>query len=298
MSIDFFLAGYPKCGTTFLYAYMKKHPDVFLPDIKEPHFFSGDYPGSREVTTDAEYMALYRNAEISQLCGDASATVIHSDVALDRILARYPEAKFIVMLREPIAALRSYHGELLHNLNEDVEDLEKAWRLQGARAAGREIPGLCKEPRLLQYEGIFQYGHQLEVFLARVPAEQRLVLVFEEFFADPRLGYVNVLDFLGLEDDGRMEFDAVNAARSHRFRWLAAMHRQLVSHNGRVYRGLKSVMSRAGIHPSHILARVNRKPGGKPPVSEAFEAELREHFQPDVEKAKRLVGRKIENWWR
>lgn len=296
--MDFFIAGYPKCGTTSLYSYLKDHPDVFLPELKEPHFFTGDYPGSREVTTESEYLALYRNAEITQLCGDASASVIYSEVALDRILACYPEAKFIVMLREPVAALRSYHGELLHNLNEDVEDVEQAWRLQVSRAAGREIPGTCKEPRLLQYAEIFRYRDQLRAFFARVPAEQRLVLVFEEFFADPRLGYVHVLDFLGLEDDCRMGFDAVNAARSHRFRWLAAMHRQLVSHNGRVYRGLKSVMSRAGIHPSHILARVNRKPGGTPPVSEAFEAELREHFQPHVEKAKSLVGREIENWWR
>ena len=296
--MDFFIAGYPKCGTTSLYSYLKGHSDVFMPELKEPHFFSEDYSGSREVTTESEYLALYRDAATFQLRGDASASVIHSDVALDRILARYPEAKFIVMLREPIAALRSYHGELLHNLNEDMEDLEQAWRLQISRAAGCEIPSTCKEPRLLQYAEIFCYRDQLGAFFTRVPAGQRLVLVFEEFFENPRAGYVQVLDFLGLEDDGHMEFDAVNAARKHRFRWLAETHRQLVSNNGRVYRGLKSVMSRAGIHPSHILARVNRKPGGKPPVSEAFEAELCEHFQPHVETAKRLIGQKIENWWR
>jgi len=296
--MDFFIVGYPKCGTTSLYSYLKDHPDVFLPKLKEPHFFSEDYPGSREVTTEPEYLALFRDAATFQLRGDASASVIHSDVALDRMLARHPKAKFIVMLREPIAALRSYHGELLHNLNEDVEDFEQAWRLQIPRAAGREIPDTCKEPRLLQYAEIFCYADQLKAFFARVPAEQRLVLMFEEFFADPHLGYAQVLNFLGLEDDGRMEFDAVNVARRHRFRWLAAKHRQLVNDNGRLYRGLKAVMSRAGIHPSHILARVNRKPGGKQLVSEGFEAELLEHFQPHIETAKRLFGNKIENWWR
>ena len=40
--MDFFIAGYPKCGTTSLYAYLKEHAVVFLPELKEPHFFTED----------------------------------------------------------------------------------------------------------------------------------------------------------------------------------------------------------------------------------------------------------------
>jgi hypothetical protein len=294
----FFIAGYPKCGTTSLYAYLKEHTDVFLPELKEPHFFTGDYPGAREVVSESEYLALYRDAAPSQLWGDASASLAHSHVALDRILARYPDAKFIMLLREPVAAVRSFHGELLHNLNENVADLERAWRLQAARAEGREIPVTCREPRFLQYAEIFRYRGQLPVFFEQVPQEQRLVLVFEEFFADPRAGYRQVLDFLSLADDGRTAFGVLNSARRHRFRRLAAMHRRLVNGNGPVYRGMKSVMSRAGIHPSDILSRFNRKPSGKLPVSETFEAELRDHFRRDVDTAERLLCREIEGWRR
>ncbi|MDT0619875.1 sulfotransferase [Salinisphaera sp. P385] len=294
--MHFFIAGYPKAGTTSLYDYLGSHPDVFVPKIKEPHYFTEDYPGSREVTTGYEYRALYRDAEPYQQRGDASASVIHSDVAIDRILERYPEAKFIVLVRDPVAAVRSFHGELLHNLNEDMADFERAWRLQAARAEGRDIPATCREPRFLQYREIFHYREQLPAFFKKVPAEQRLVLVFEEFFADPRAGYRQVLDFLGLEDDRRSDFCAVNTARRHRFRWLAERHRKMVDDDGWVYRGLKGAMSRMGIHPSDILARFNRKPGGKPAISAAFEAELREHFRPDVEAVEHLLGREIEHW--
>jgi len=294
----FFIVGYPKCGTTALYAYLKAHPAVFMPELKEPHFFTEDYPGAREVTSETEYHELFVSAAPDQLVGDASASVIHSRVALRRILARYPEAKFIVLLREPVAAARSFHGELLHNLNEDIEDFQQAWHLQAKRLKGGFIPGACKEKRFLQYTEIFRYRDQLPAFFHSVPREQRLTLVFEEFFEEPRAGYRQVLNFLGLEDDGRMEFGAVNSARRHRFRWIAALHRRLVNANGPVYRALKALLSRVGVHPSHLLARFNRKAGGKPEINSAFEAELRDHFRPDVAMAERLLGRKIEAWRR
>ncbi len=294
--MEFFISGYPKAGTTSIYGYLKNHPGVFLPNIKEPHYFTEDYPGAREVTTEDEYLSLYLGAGAGQQRGDASASVIHSDVAIDRILGRYPQAKFIVLLREPVAAVRSFHGELLHNLNEDIADFEKAWRLQAARSEGNKVPATCRESRFLQYQEIFHYQkHLLELF-EKVPPEQRLVLVFEEFFSDPRAGYLQVLNFLGMEDDGRIDFGAVNGARRHRFRWLAEIHRRSVDGGGPTYRAFKYVLSSLAIHPSNILARFNRKAGGKPEISRIFEAELREHFLADVETVEHLLGRKIECW--
>lgn len=296
--MHFFVAGYPKCGTTSLYDYLKDHPDIFLPELKEPHFYTTDYPGARAVTTETGYRELYANAAPGQLCGDASASVIHSGVALDRILARNPSSKFIVLLRDPVAAVRSFHGELLHNLTEDVPDFERAWALQAARAEGHEIPATCGEPRFLQYSEIFRYREHLPVFFDKVPAEQRLLLVFETFFADPAAGYRQILDFLGLTDDGRHEFGTANSARRHRFRRLAEIHRRIVTSNGPVYRRAKGMLSRLGIHPSHILARFNRKPCGKLEISDAFKAELRAYFKPDVDAAERLLGLPIEHWRR
>ena len=295
--MDFFIIGYPKAGTTSLYDYLKNHPRIFLPDLKEPHFFTEDFPGAREVTTVDAYQSLYSHAASSQLRGDASASVIHSEVALRRILACYPKAKFILLLREPVSAVRSFHGELLHNLNEQERDLESAWRLQTVRQKGRQIPQACKEPRFLQYSQIFSYRDHLSRFFYQVPREQRLTLIFEEFFDDPRTGYLQVLDFLGLDSDNRTRFEVVNSARAHRFRCLAAMHRRLVNTNGPTYRVLKLLMTNVGIHPSAILAKFNRKPAEKPEIRPAFKTELHAHFASDVQAVEHQLGRKIERWW-
>ncbi|MES1932227.1 sulfotransferase [Salinisphaera shabanensis T35B1] len=294
--MEFFIAGYPKCGTTALYHYLKAHPQVFLPELKEPHYFSGDFPGARKVTTPAAYEAFFQAALPAQLRGDASASVIHSAVAMDRILAFDPAAKFVVLVREPVAAARSFHSELLYNLNEDEPDFATAWALQKERARGRRIPSTCREPGFLQYAQIFRYRDQLPALFERVPEAQRLVLVFEEFFANPQAGYCRVLEFLGLENDGRSDFGSVNAAKQLRWRRLSALHRRLVSNNDALYRTAKRGLSALGVHPSHILSRFNAKPRRKEALPLVFKAELAAHFSEDVATVERLLGRNLLSW--
>jgi hypothetical protein len=294
--VDFFIAGYPKSGTTALYHYLKGHPDVFLPDVKEPHFFSADFPGVRLVTSIIDYKKLYANAASDQLKGDASASVVHSSEAVNRILEYAPQAKFIVLVREPVAAVRSFHSELLYNLNEDEADFEKAWGLQKSRAKGSHIPKSCKEQMLLQYAKIFRYRDHLPLFFQRIPTEQRLIFVFEEFFSDPRTAYLKILAFLELKDDGRTDFPSVNTSKKLRFRSLASLHRRLVDSNSIFYRITKNSLSMLGIHPSHMLARFNFKKGSKLELSPQFHAKLHKYFEPDIKTVEQLLGHSIQAW--
>ncbi|MCI5136061.1 MAG: hypothetical protein D3920_13555, partial [Candidatus Electrothrix sp. AW2] len=261
--VDFFISGYPKSGTTALYHYLKGHPDVFLPDVKEPHFFSADFPGVRLVTSIIDYERLYSGATSNQLKGDASASVIHSSEAINRILEYTPKAKFIVLIREPVAAVLSFHSELLYNLSEDEADFEKAWEVQESRVKGSNIPKSCNESSLLQYSKIFRYRDQLPLFFQRVPAKQRLIFVFEDFFSDPRTAYLKILDFLELKDNGKTDFPVINTSKNLRFRSLASYHRYLVDSNNIFYRLTRNTLSTFGIHPSHMLARLNLKKGYK-----------------------------------
>lgn len=42
---DFFIVGAAKAGTTALFQHLRRHPDVFIPATKEPHFFTRFSPG-------------------------------------------------------------------------------------------------------------------------------------------------------------------------------------------------------------------------------------------------------------
>ena len=46
---NFFIAGAPRCGTTALYTYLSMHPRIFMPEVKELHFFASDFPDVQKI---------------------------------------------------------------------------------------------------------------------------------------------------------------------------------------------------------------------------------------------------------
>lgn len=289
----FFLAGAPKSGTTSLFRYLKDHPGVFLPTLKEPHFFSNDLPGTREITTLEGYREIFHATPSGCLPGEASASYLMSKAAIPTILKLVPEAKFIVILRDPVEMAHSLYGELLYNLSEDAETFEEAWALQDARAQGREIPKHTKEPLLLQYRSVCAIGDQLERFMATVPPLQRLVLLFEDLRADPSALYSRILSFLGLPDDGRNEFGKENASKALRSRGLAGIHRRLPTLLGPLYRPARAVGRTLGLRPSRMMERFNVREEPRSQLDPDFRSVLVEEFQPQVKKVSDLLGRDL-----
>src|SRR5580658_6173851 len=113
---NFFILGAPKCGTTSLAAWLGRHLAIFIPATKEPNFFNTD--DNREaiygVATLDAYEALFAAATAAQpAIGEASAFYLSSAVAVANILRYQPNARFIVMLCNPIDMAPALHAELL-----------------------------------------------------------------------------------------------------------------------------------------------------------------------------------------
>src|SRR3990172_1408684 len=93
---SFFIAGAPKCGTTALYAYLKKHPGVFLPK-KELHFFGRDLSYKTPPYPLETYLQYYRGGQ-GKLCGDASVWYLESPEAPGEIKKFDPDSRILICL--------------------------------------------------------------------------------------------------------------------------------------------------------------------------------------------------------
>src|SRR5947199_2572083 len=82
---DFFIVGHLKCGTTALYEMLRQHPQIYMPDVKEPSFFVPEIL-ARERTLDS-YLGLFEAAAPQQRAGEASPTYLWSSYAAERIAA-------------------------------------------------------------------------------------------------------------------------------------------------------------------------------------------------------------------
>ena len=123
-SIDFFLVGAARCGTTSLYNYINNSDDVFLPNVKEPNFFSDvDSPNTEDyklpklgekyhakIIKDINvYNALYSDAKNSQLKGDTSPSYVWDINVANKLFEHNPKAKIIMSLRHPVDRAYSHY---------------------------------------------------------------------------------------------------------------------------------------------------------------------------------------------
>lgn len=287
---DFFIVGAPKCGTTAVYRYLAAHPAVFMPENKEPEYFSTDLPRYGHVATLAEYEALFSTARPNALTGEASVFYLYSRVAIGHIMAHNADAKIIAILRDPIEAARSMHAYQWDCEFEDVFDFEQAWRLQKRRREGQHLPSRWPYPEYLQYGALYCYASQVRRLLAQVPRTQCLFLIFEEFFADPSREFARVLEFLRLPPvSAQTAFPVVNQTIGTRSGRLDRLLRQPPL----ALLPLRHAAHAVGFHPLRALWSLNRVAGRKPVLRKSFRAELEEYFSGDVAELEQLLGRKL-----
>ena len=184
MRPDFFILGAPKCGTTSLAEWLKESPHVFVSTPKEPNFFAPDVIPSVYRTVE-QYERLFDGATPAhRAIGEASTVYLQSAVAVPRILAYRPDARFIVMLRSPIEMAVSLHGQMLYSLNEDIASFEDAWDAQEARARGERIPDRCRSPVFLQYGEACRLGSHVERLFRTVDRESVEIVFLEDMRRD------------------------------------------------------------------------------------------------------------------
>lgn len=296
---DFFIIGAPKCGTTALSEYLRFHPQVYMSEPKEPHYFADDFACLRVVGSEREYLELFRGAGPEhRALGEGSVFYLYSDTALEKIKAFQPEAKIIVMVRSPMEMLPSYHAQMLYTVVEDVEDFEQAWKLQAERRQGDFIPRACIDTNLLQYERWGLLGKRLDHVLSVFPRRNVKVVFFEDFIRDTRACYLDVLSFLEVEDDGRTEFPAVNERKEHKSRTLGYLlaNRSLI----KSISWLRKPMAMFGINSTGLkeyVKQLNARKMERQPLSDAFRLRLAATFNSDIRLLEKLTGRDLRHWY-
>lgn len=198
---NFFIVGAAKAGTTSMYRYLKQHPDVFMPTVKEPHWFSRAEPnpeqGFRPITSEEAYLSLFEGWRGERAIGEASPSYLWDGKAADRVGRSVPDAKIIILLREPIdRAFSHYLADARYGIQRRPfhEALQHDY---ASRTKGWGTSHLYVELGL--------YCGQVSRYSKRFGRENMLILFFEEVFADPvstALALEQVLDFLDV-DSGR-----------------------------------------------------------------------------------------------
>lgn len=296
---DLFIVGAPRSGTTSLYEYLRQHPGIYLPDSKEPHFLapdldSGSYEDSLYFVRDLEaYLALFAPALRDQLTGEGSTSYLFSTVAARNIHRLNPRARIIVMLREPVDMLVSFHQRRLFSGAEDIERFEDALAAGSERRLGHRLPRHPRNIPALFYRDVGSYAPQVERYLEVFPREQILFIIFDDFRADPLAAYRQAARFLGVDPDFEPHVRVENASRGVRSRTL--QHVLLAPPLIRLGRTLLPARLHRRVRPTIDVLNSQRGRGSRP--DSVVLARLRDEFRPDVARLGELLGRDLLELW-
>ncbi|MEP7377987.1 MAG: sulfotransferase [Chloroflexota bacterium] len=297
---DFFIVGAPRCGTTFMFEYLSRHPDIYTSPRKEPQYFatdldSGSYLDSLSFMRDRdEYLDLFSGARPGQLTGEASTWYLYSKDAARNIKAANPHAHIIIMLRDPVEMLYSLHGRRLYGGSEDLTRFEDALAAEAERKLGRLIPPRARNVKALFYREVGRYSDQVKRYLDIFGKQRVHIVIFEDFRADPAAAYRGVLEFLDVDATFEPQFRVVNegvARRSRRIQRLLLSPLVIRTARWALPQRARPLVGRA-------WDAINTRGTRRPPLDGAVADKLRRDLYPDMVRLGELIGRDVAAIWK
>lgn len=295
---NFFLAGYPKSGTTTLYEYLSLHPDVFVPEVKEPAYFSYREEYERGMT---HYLSLhYQEAEGFRAVGDATPWYAAIPLALQRIQTDLPadSHRFVLILRNPAERAYSMYWDQVR-VGRESRDFDVAIHAELEQGRGA-VPPEDQQECTTRYLWTSSYDKHIKVMDDMFGTEATLVLIQDDLADDDRRELLlrDLAAFLGVNaGDFPQEERRANVAKSHRSAWLAkslSSPGPVAKYIRRVVRGVLPVRWRRRL--ASRLARMNYRPAPYPPLSTSRRERLDDYFSLTIEFVERRIGRGLPEW--
>ena len=289
---NFFIIGAPKCGTTALSEYLKKHPNVYFTEPKEPHYYNNDFSARHtyDSTTYASYFSGMQPEH--QAVGEGSVFYLFSKSAVPNILREISDARFIVMLRNPIDIAYSWHAQAVHSFGETEMNFKKAWHLQEKRKLGCAIPKINRVREALWYGDLFKLGEQVRRLLKHVPKERVHFVIYDDFNNNAEQEYLKVLMFLGLDPYRPESFHRINASKGYKNLYLKIML-DIIPYIRRKF-GIKINL---GFGITRKLKQWNTIFQTRQPLDEIFKDEIKAYFSDDVKLLSNLLERNLYQEW-
>lgn len=295
---NFLLVGAAKSGTTAFASYLEGHPEVFLPVVKEPKFFTSQFmrfplqgKGDRLIESLCirdfhRYRRLFRKAGGARAVGEASADMLYFFRRTIPLIKRYlGDVRIVILLRNPVERAFSAYRQLVRDGRETLSFRHALVREERRRRDNYEY--------MWHYTRVGFYYEQVKAYLENFSRGK--VILYDDFVRDPAGCLAGTFRFLGVDPafvPGTVR--RVNVSRVPQGRIMKSLFKLGPVKVG-IYRGL----TRVGIGDARIFRWIDsvRLYGARRVrMAPETEARLKALYRDDVEKLQGLLGRDLSGW--
>lgn len=296
---DFYVVGAAKAGTTAIWNWLREHPDIFLPAVKEPGFFSyvgrcaaprkGPYDPdyvSRITSNAAAYADLYAGAECC-LTGDVSPVYLCDEHAPARIAHARPNARIVIVLRDPVERAFSQFRHHVRDHLEPCRSFETALAAESERLHDGWSWG----------HGYATHGHyasQIARYLSVFPRKHILFLEFAQLQTEPETCWRRLCAHLGVDHLPMPGNERVNVAPGGGLLPARPGVARALQHPGPIQSRLKQLV------PPALRTRLRRSLEGTgapvPELTEATRFSLAARYLRERPLIEALSGLSLGHW--
>ena len=297
MNPNFLIIGAARSGTTALTHFFKQHPQIFMSEPKEPHFmafanrevnFKG--PGDESlmnritVTKLEAYQQLFAAAQNKVAIGEGSvSTLYYHDQSIPNIKRYTPDAKLIVIFRDPVERAFSSFMYMTSRGLEPLKEFEAALDDEDRRIDEGWH-------HIWHYVRMGHYAPQIAAFQKAFDRSQMRFYLLEDLQADPMPLLKDVFQFLGVDDTFQPETDReINRSGKPKNR-LVQTAMGLLGRTVTLKRAIKTII------PARMREKIKAANLEHPEISKAARARLSRLYQDDIIAVEDLLGRKLNAW--
>lgn len=278
--VNLFIVGAAKAGTTSMYEYFNQSSSIYCSEVKEPWYFTDmeKYTDSKRTANLKEYEALYDFSKASKYYLDASVSYLAHPQVAHKIWEYNPEAKIIIMLREPTKRLISYYKMYKKRQGFDCSLKE---------FIDQTFTALPKLEAGLYYEQVKTY---IELF-----KDQVKIIIFEELIENPKKIEEELQQFLEIDDLELSMKDKFNQSKEERFRFAT----RFIHQTNPVKDFLKKIVKSRKLKDKvkNSLLQLNEKESSiQLKTDQETMIWLKNYYQEDIIKLEELLGRVISKW--
>lgn len=290
---NFFIVGAPKCGTTAMNDYLDQHPDIFMAK-KELHYFGSDLK-TKVKLSEKEYLRYFSDAGQKKIIGEASVWYLFSKTAAEEIRKFSPQAKILIMLRNPVDVIYSLHSQHLYDGNEDVGDFETALGFDEDRKKGIHLPDSVDYFELPPYADSVLFSHQVKRYLDVFGRENVHVTLYDDLKADPQKAFFKILEFLELDSKALINYGIINPGKQIKWFYL---HRLIKKPSLKLKTVARVMIPSRKVRHSimSLFFKWNIKQEKRKDMSEKLKGRLRNLFEDDIRLLSKLINRDLSAW--